>query len=54
MTITYDDMHTIFVKIKQDCARLLFEWQNVSNADAIAEDIKDIAIQRVGRAPSAP
>ena len=54
VTITYDDMHTIFVKIKQDCARLLLEWQNVPNAAAMAEDIKDVALQSVGRTPTAP
>lgn len=49
ITISYDDMHTIFVLVKQDCARLLLEWLNVSNAEQIAADLKDVAIQRGGQ-----
>ena len=49
ITISYDDMHTIFVLVKQDCARLLLEWLNVSNAEQIAADLKDVAIQRSGQ-----
>ena len=54
VTIAYDDMHTIFVKIKQDCARQMFEWLNIPNATAMASDMKDVAIQRVSRGPTAP
>jgi hypothetical protein len=54
VTIAYDDMHTIFVKVKQDCARLMFEWLKTPNAAALASDLRDVAIQRVGRAPTAP
>lgn len=49
VTIAYDDMHTIFVLVKQDCARLLLEWLKVNGAEDIASDLKDVAIQRVGR-----
>ena len=53
VTIAYDDMHTIVVKVKQDCARLMLEWLNVPNASAMASDLQDVAIQRIGRAPTA-
>ncbi len=43
--IPYENMHKIFVLIKQDCARMLFEWLGVKDAPIQPEDIKDIAIQ---------
>lgn len=43
--ISYNNMHRIFVLIKQDCARMLFEWKGVKNAPIQPEDIVDIAIQ---------
>jgi len=47
MHVSYDDMRKIFVLIKQDCARKLFEWLSVSNNDSIKpEKLIDIAIQR--------
>ncbi len=46
ITIQYDDMHTIFAAIKQDCARLMLEWLKVPDAQAMAADINDVAIQR--------
>lgn len=47
ITMTYNDMHKIFVLIKQDCAKLLFEWLGVPNGAPVKpEDLKDIAIQR--------
>ncbi len=30
-TMTYNDMHKIFVLIKQDCAKLLFNWLGIPN-----------------------
>ena len=44
--ISYESMHRIFVLIKQDCARMLFEWQGVKDAPIQPEDIVDIAIQK--------
>lgn len=44
--ITYENMHQIFVLIKQDCARMLFEWLGVKDAPTQPEDIVDIAIQK--------
>lgn len=44
--ISYEDMHQIFVLIKQDCGRLMFEWLGVNEAPILPEEIRDIAIQR--------
>jgi len=44
--ISYEKMHQIFVLIKQDCARMLFEWLGVKDAPIRAEDIVDVAIQK--------
>ena len=49
VTVGYDDMHTIFVLVKQDCARLMLEWLKVEGAASIASELKDVAIQRVRR-----
>ena len=43
--IPYENMHKIFVLIKQDCARIMFEWLGVKDAPIRPEDLKDIAIQ---------
>jgi hypothetical protein len=47
--ISYENMHQIFVLIKQDCARMLFEWVGVKNAPIRPDDIVDIAIQKPKR-----
>ena len=44
--ISYESMHRIFVLIKQDCARMLFEWLGVKDAPVGPEDIVDLAIQK--------
>jgi hypothetical protein len=44
--IPYENMHRIFVFIKQDCARMLFEWQGVIDAPIQPEEIVDIALQK--------
>jgi len=44
--ISYENMHRIFVLIKQDCVRMLFEWLGVKNAPIQPEDIVDSAIQK--------
>ena len=49
--ISYESMHQIFVLIKQDCARMLFEWLGVKEAPTQPEDIVDIAIQKRRKAP---
>jgi hypothetical protein len=48
--ISYLNMHQIFVLIKQDCARMLFELWGIKDAPIQPCEIKDMAIQR--RAPS--
>ncbi len=44
--ISYENMHQIFIHIKKDCARMLFEWLDVTDAPVLQEDIVDIAIQK--------
>lgn len=50
--ISYEDMHRLFVLIKQDCGRLMFEWLGVKDAPISPEQIVDIAIQRGGSSGS--
>lgn len=45
LTIKYEDMHQIFVLVKQDLARLVFDWLGVKNPEVAPEELKDIAIQ---------
>lgn len=47
--VPYEDMHRLFVLIKQDCARLMFEWIGVKDAPVSPEQMVDVAIQRTGR-----
>ena len=47
--ISYEDMHQLFVLIKQDCGRLMFEWLGVEDAPVSPDQIVDVAIQRGGR-----
>lgn len=45
--ISYEGMHQIFILIKQDCARMLFEWLGVKDAPIQPEDIiVGLAIQK--------
>jgi hypothetical protein len=46
--IPYENMHKIFILIKQDCARMLFEWLGVKGGPTQPEDIVDLAIQKKG------
>ncbi len=43
--ISYINMHKIFVLIKQDCSRMLYELWGVKGAPIQPAEIKDIAIQ---------
>ena len=45
ITISYEEMHQIFVFIKQDCMRLMFDWLGVDNPPFDPETIKDMGIQ---------
>jgi len=47
--ISYDDMHRLFVLIKQDCAQLMFSWLGVKDAPVSPEQLVDISIQRSGK-----
>lgn len=44
--VSYEGMHRIFVLIKQDCARMLFEWLDIKDAPTQPEEIVDLAIQK--------
>jgi len=44
--VSYEGMHRIFVLIKQDCAKMLFEWLGVKDAPIQPEEMVDLAIQR--------
>lgn len=43
---SYDDMHKIFVFIKQDCAKMLFEYLGTEPLGFTHEDLVDVAIQK--------
>lgn len=43
--ISYENMHKIFVLIKQDCARMLYELWGIKDAPIQPDEIKDVAIQ---------
>lgn len=45
LIITYENMHQIFVLIKQDLARLLFHWIGVEDSKFSPDSMKDLAIQ---------
>jgi hypothetical protein len=49
---SYDEMHQIFVAIKQDCAKLLTEWLNVPTSVLDPGELRDVAIQRTGTKPT--
>lgn len=44
--LSYEIMHKLFVLIKQDCARMLYEWLGLQDSPVQPEEIKDIAIQK--------
>lgn len=43
--LPYDNMQQVFIRIKQGCAALLFEWLNIAVAPVKPEELKDLAIQ---------
>lgn len=48
--VSYELMHQIFVKIKQGCAKLIFEWLGEDPGDRFDIDqLKGFAIQKRGR-----
>jgi hypothetical protein len=46
--ISYENMHRLFVLIKQDCGRFMFDWLGVKDAPVSPDQIVDVAIQRGG------
>lgn len=44
--VSYEGMHRIFVLIKQDCAKMLFEWLGVKDTPIQPEEMVDLAIQK--------
>lgn len=49
INVNYDDMHKIFYMVKQDLARLLFDWLGVKDAPVSPDQLREIAIQKVRR-----
>ena len=45
---SYVCMHRIFVLIKQDCARMLFEWIGETNMPVQPEEVAEISIDETG------
>jgi len=46
-SISYENMHQIFILTKQECGRLLSEWLNLGDTSPLTSPIHDIAVQRV-------
>jgi hypothetical protein len=46
LNLSYETMHSLFVALKQECAKLLFDWLGVTDAPVKPEEIVDLAIQR--------
>jgi hypothetical protein len=44
---SYENMHRVFYSIKQDLARLMFDWLEIKNSPVNPDQLRDIAIQRV-------
>lgn len=50
--VSYENMHKIFVLIKQDCARLLLKWLGMENSPNLKpEELIDVAIQMRNKSP---
>lgn len=47
--IAYEDMHRLFVLIKQDCARLMYAWLGIKDPPVQPGEVIDFTIQRGGR-----
>ena len=43
--ISYENMHKIFVFIKQDCVKMLYDLWGIKNAPVQPDEMKDVAIQ---------
>ncbi|GAB3095578.1 hypothetical protein [Lysobacter terrae] len=45
ISLPIDVMQKIFIYVKQDCARLLFEWLGIKDAPVQPGELRDLAIQ---------
>jgi len=45
LEFSYEGMHQIFVLMKQDCARLLYEWLGIEDAPVQPDELRDVAIE---------
>jgi hypothetical protein len=54
IVLSYETMHKIFVLVKQDCARLLFDWLGITDAPIQPEEMIDVAIQKLRRRQDGP
>ena len=52
LNLSYETMHAIFVSVKQECAKLLFDWLGVTNAPIKPEEIADLAMYRGREKPA--
>lgn len=50
LVFSFEGMHTLFELIKQDCARMLFDWLGVKAPAVQPEQIVDVALQLARRA----
>jgi hypothetical protein len=46
--VPYESMHKIFIMIKQDLARLLFDWLGINEPLVSPDQIRDLAVQKIG------
>ena len=53
LNLSQETMHAIFVAMKQECAKLLFDWLGITDAPVTPEEIVDLAIQRGQRSKPA-
>ena len=49
LALSHENMHKIFVAVKQDCGRLMLDWLGVKGAPIKPEEITDVAIQKSRR-----
>jgi hypothetical protein len=55
VSLSYDGMHKIFSLIKQDCARMLFEWKGIETPEFLkVDDIGDFTIQFIRMSSKGP
>jgi hypothetical protein len=45
--VPYESMHKVFIMIKQDLGRLLFDWLGIKEPLVRPDEIRDLAIQKI-------